>query len=99
MCDAWDDWLGSLSLAGVDPRGWDLNRLLAAFEAQLRQSAKDEQSWLRTQAALSAEPREVREERRAAARSGRMPPAATGMTVDSAEAMIARFAAADAMYR
>lgn len=81
----------------MDPRGWDLNRLLAAFEAQLRQGAKDEAEWRRTQGLLTAEPKEVRDERRAAARAG-APPAAGRTTVDDAEAMIARFALADAMY-
>lgn len=99
MSDAWDDWLGSLSLTGVDPRGWDLHRLLAAFEAAVRQNSKDEAAWNRTYAALTAEPREVREERRKAAADGRTPSAAGRMSVDAAEAMLARFAAADAMYQ
>jgi hypothetical protein len=82
----------------VDPRGWDLNLLLAAFEASLRRSAKDEAEHRRLQAQLTAEPREVREERRRAAAAGRAVPSGSGMSVESAEAMLARFAAADASF-
>lgn len=85
----------------MDPRGWDLNRLLAAFEATLRKAAKDEADWRRTQAALEAEPREVREARRRevreAAAEGRRVESGR-MSVDDAEAMLARFAASEAQY-
>jgi hypothetical protein len=96
--DAWDGWTGDLALSGVDPRGWDLNLLLAAFEASLRRSAKDEAEHRRLQAQLTAEPREVREERRRAAAAGRAVPSGSGMSVECAEAMLARFAAADASF-
>ncbi len=46
-------------------------------------------------ARLTAEPKEVRDERRRAAAAGAP---RTGMTVESAEALMARFAASDAMY-
>ena len=87
----------------MDPRSWDLGQLLAAYEATLRQHAKDEAAWNRTLAALTAEPKEVREERRAATRAavaaGAPPPEAPGrLTVDDAEAMLARFTASEAQY-
>lgn len=82
----------------MDPRGWDLNKLLAAFEAQLRQSAKDEAAWRRTDATLRAEPKAVRDERRRAAAKGSEGSSRVGMTVDEAEALLARFAAADSLY-
>lgn len=88
--------MGSLALAGVDPRGWDLNTMLAAFEVQIRKGAKDEKDAARTTAALSAEPIEVRKQRREAERAGKVAPGGGArMTVDAAEAMLARFAAAD----
>lgn len=102
MADSWDAWLGELALSGADPRGWDLNRLLAAFEASLRRGAKDESESQRLQAQLTAEPPEVRARRRKEARqaaaSGRAAPGRGTMSVDAAEALMARFAAADAMY-
>ena len=87
----------------MDPRRWDLGQLLAAFEATLRQHSKDEAAWNRTLAALTAEPKEVRDARlaeaKAAAAAGAPPPEAPGrMTLDDAEAMLARFAASDAQY-
>lgn len=90
-------------MTGVDPRGWDLGQLLAAFEATLRQHSKDEAAWNRTLTSLTAEPKEVREERLAAARdaavAGKPPPEAPGrMTVDDAEALLARFTASEAQY-
>jgi len=90
-------------VTGVDPRRWDLGQLLAAFESTLRQHSKDEAAWNRTLASLTAEPKEVREERlaatRAAVAAGAPPPEAPNrMTVDDAEAMLARFAASDAQY-
>jgi hypothetical protein len=96
--DSWDSWLGELSLTGVDPRGWDLNQLLAAFEATLRRNAKDDAEWRRVSAQLTAEPKEAREKRRQQAASGRAAPAGGGLTEDAAQALMARFAAADAMY-
>uniref|UniRef100_A0AAU7GYJ3 Uncharacterized protein n=1 Tax=Streptomyces phage Geonosis TaxID=3158856 RepID=A0AAU7GYJ3_9CAUD len=87
----------------MDPRTWDLGQLLAAYEATLRQHSKDEAAWNRTLAALTAEPKEVRAERlaetRAAVAAGTAPPEAPGrMTLDDAEAMLARFAASEAQY-
>lgn len=87
----------------MDPRTWDLGQLLAAYEATLRQHSKDEAAWNRTLATLTAEPKEVREERREAARaaaaSGAPPPEAPNrLSVDDAEALLARFAASDAQY-
>jgi hypothetical protein len=96
--DSWDSWLGELSLTGVDPRGWDLNQLLAAFEATLRRNAKDDAEWRRVSAQLTAEPKEAREKRRQQAASGRAAPAGGSLTEDAAQALMARFAAADAMY-
>jgi len=72
--------------------------MLAAFEAQMRRVAKDESEAKRTMAALTAEPPEVRRQRREAARAGARAPSGGRMTVDSAEAMLARFAAAEALY-
>lgn len=99
ISDSWDDWFGTLALEGIDPRGWDLNTMLAAFEATLKRGAKDEAAAQRIMVALSAEPLELRKRRRAAERAGVQTPG-TGdrMTVDDAEAMMARFAAADAAY-
>ena len=95
-----DTWLGDLALSGADPRGWDLNRLLAAFEVSLRRSAKDDNEWQRLQAQLTAEPLDVREKRRKesreAALSGRSAPSRGVMSVEAAEALMARMAAADA---
>lgn len=86
-------------MKGVDPREWDLNTMLAAFEATIKRGAKDEAAAQRTMAALSAEPLELRRQRRAAERSGAKTPDAGGrMTLDEAEAMMARFAAADAAF-
>lgn len=102
MADSWDAWLGELALSGADPRQWDLNRVLAAFEVSLRRGAKDEKDWQRLQSQLTAEPPEVRarrrEETRKAALSGRTTPGRGIMSVDAAEALMARFAAADAAY-
>lgn len=73
--------------------------MLAAFEVTMRQSSKDEAAWRRTHAALVAEPKEVREERRRNERAGKAAPAAPGrMSVEDAEAMLARFAASDARF-
>lgn len=73
--------------------------MLAAFEATLKRGAKDEAAAQRTMAALSAEPMEVRKQRRTAERAGTRTPGTGGrMTVDDAEAMMARFAAADAAF-
>ena len=73
--------------------------MLAAFEATLQRNAKDETELKRTMAALSTEPIEVRKERQAAARAGKVVQDAGGrMTVDDAKAMLARFAASDAAF-
>lgn len=96
MIDAWDDWIGHLALEGVDPRAWDLNTMLSAFEVTLKKSAKDDATWRRTHAEIYAEPREVQIERRRQVASGQAP--AGGMRMDEAEAMLARFAASDAMF-
>ena len=102
MAANWDAWLGELALSGVDPRGWDLNRLLAAYEAALRRGAKDEAEWRRTQAQLTAEPKEVREQRLKEARQrpsgGRTAPVRSGMSVSDARALLSAFSADDARY-
>jgi len=73
--------------------------MLSAFEATMRQNSKDEAAWRRTQAALSVEPPEVKRERRRAAAAGLVVPAAPArMSVEDAEAMLARFAASDAQF-
>lgn len=72
--------------------------LLAAFEASLRQSAKDESAWQRMYAELAAEPREERAARRAAVTRAPASPGSGRMGVSDAEAMLARFAASDAQY-
>ncbi|AMD42746.1 hypothetical protein SEA_XKCD426_5 [Streptomyces phage Xkcd426] len=83
----------------MDPRRWDSNQLFAAFESDLRQHSKDESAWRRTQQELMAEPKEVREERKRVAASGQRPADQPGrMTVDDAEALLARFAASDAAF-
>jgi hypothetical protein len=69
--------------------------MLAAFEATVRRNAKDEADWNRTYTMLSAEPPHVKRQRLAA--GSKQAPAAR-MTVEGAEAMLARFAAADAAY-
>lgn len=102
ITDSWDDWLGMLALEGVDPRVFDLNMMLAAYESALRRSAKDESAWRNTRAKLYAEPREVRDariaEQRAAKAAGAQPVSRAAMTVDDAEAMLARFAASEATF-
>lgn len=86
-----------MALEGHDPRTWDLRRLLAAFESSVRQNAKDDAAWQRTFTELTAEPKEVKQERlRQGVRAG--PPKA-GMSVDAAESLLARFAASEALYR
>lgn len=84
----------------MDPRRFDLTQLLAAYEFTLKQGCKDEAAWNRLRGQIYAEPREVREQRRAAAQRGEQPPsgAAGGLSVDAAEAMLAQFAASDAQY-
>ena len=73
--------------------------MLAAFEATVQRNAKDESAAARTMAALAAEPPEVRRERRAAQKAGVAAPAGAGrLSVDDAEAMLTRFAAADAAF-
>ena len=85
-------------MKGLDPRRWDLNQLLAAYEATLRQGSKDEAAWNRTRAKLYEEPKEVKQERLAASAAGARVAAKTAMSVDSVEAMLAGMAARDAQY-
>lgn len=87
MAQSWDEWLGDLSLSGIDPRNWDLNRLLGAFEAALRRGAKDESEWRQTLAKLEAPPAGRKVDGPKAGRAA--------MSVSRAEALIARFAALD----
>jgi hypothetical protein len=87
----------------VDPRRWDLGQLLAAFEAAVKQSSKDEATWNRTYQVLTAEPKQVRDERLKAVREAALtgaerPEAPSRMSVQDAEAMLARFAASDAQF-
>lgn len=69
--------------------------MLAAFEATMRRNAKDEAEWRRTYTTLTAEPPEVRKQRLA---TGRRADGAGRMSVDGAEAMLARIAAAEAVF-
>lgn len=86
-----------MALKGVDPRRFDLNQLLAAFEATLKQGAKDEAEWVRTRSKLYAEPREVKKERLAEAKAGRgAAPARNAMSLEGVEALLAGVAARDA---
>ena len=87
-----------MALTGVDPRTWDLNQLLAAFEASLRQNAKDEATWRRMDASLRAEPKQVRDQRRADARAGKKTEGPGRMTMGDAEALMARFEATEKQY-
>lgn len=85
----------------MDPRRWDLHQLLAAYEAALKQGAKDEAAWRRVHGQLYAEPKEVKQERVATARAtaAEQPTAARGaMTLDSVEALLAGASARDAQY-
>lgn len=97
--DSWDDWFGQMTLAGVDPRTWDLHQLLAAFETSWRQNSKDETAWKRTYAQLTAEPKAVRDQRRRDEAAGRKTQRTGGMSMGDAEALMASFAASEAMYR
>jgi hypothetical protein len=72
--------------------------MLAAFEATMRQNAKDEAEWTRTYASFTAEPKEVREARRAAEAAGARTEGRGRMSVGDAEAMLARFTASEASY-
>lgn len=80
------------------PYGWTVNEMLSAFETSIRRACKDETDWRRRHSEIHAEPVEVRRQRAAAARAGRPVPQQGGMSVSDAEAMVARFAASDAMF-
>jgi hypothetical protein len=82
-------------LKGVDPRRWDLHQLLAAFEATLRQGAKDEADWRRTRAKLYAAPREKRTPGPAVRAT---PTRRGGMTLEAAQALIGSADAEDALF-
>jgi hypothetical protein len=90
----------------VDPRRWDLNQLLAAYLVTLKQGCKDEAAWHRLEQQLTAEPMEVRKARLEAQMKARQQalkdrlarPQAGAITLDDAEAMLARMAAQDAQY-
>lgn len=88
----------------MDPRRWDLHQLLAAYEAALKQGAKDDAAWRRVHGQLYAEPKEVKQERVAAARTapataiGQQAGARGAMTLDSVEALLAGASARDAQY-
>lgn len=72
--------------------------MFAAFEAALKQAAKDESDWNKTSAALYAEPPEVKRERLRQADKPQLVPTRGRMSVGDAEAMLARFAASDDRY-
>lgn len=72
--------------------------MFAAFEAALKQAAKDESEWSRTEQGLYAEPPEVKKARLAGGPSMGLEPTRGRMSVGEAEAMLARFAATDATY-
>src|SRR5262245_8686993 len=86
IADSWDDWIGQLALTGVDPQGWTLNTMLAAFETTMRQGAKDESEWRRMDAQLRAEPKSVRDKRRKDAAAGRQAARTGGIQLADAEA-------------
>lgn len=94
--DSWDEWFGDLTLKGIDPRRWDLHQLLAAFEAALRQGAKDEADWRRTRNKLYAAPREERTPGQQ--RAARAEPRRGGMTVEAAMALVGSADAEDALF-
>lgn len=80
----------------MDPRRWDLNQLLAAFEVTLQQGAKDEADWRRTRTKLYAAPREERAV--GPRRTARAVPPRGGMTLESAQALIGSADAEDALF-
>ncbi len=75
---------------------------MSAYEVLLQQGAKDDAAWRRIRTGLYAEPREVRQDRATARRSGTagpvVPPARGAMTLDGVEALLAGAAARDAQY-
>lgn len=91
--------MGDLALKGIDIRRWDLHTLLAAFEAQLRLNAKDEQAWQRTRRELYEVPRHLRTKPRAGVRGDRRNRPAGGLALGSAQALIAAAAASETMYQ
>lgn len=72
--------------------------MFAAFEASLKQASKDEAEWTRTQQSLYAEPPEVKRDRLRSRSKPDLVPGRGRMSVGEAEAMLARFAVADAQY-
>ena len=94
--------MGQLALQGVDPRRWDLNQLVSAYEVTLQQGSKDEAAWRRTRMQLYAEPGDVKQARTERRKSSAAPdPQPTGrhvMTLDGVEAMLATAAARDARF-
>lgn len=86
----------------MDPRRWDLQQLVSAYEVTLQQGAKDEAAWRKIHTQLYAEPAEVKKERMAARRAGpaavSAAPARGAMTLDSVEALLAGASARDAQY-
>jgi hypothetical protein len=110
MEDHWDTWLGMLALEGVDPRTWDLQQLLAAWEVQLQRGAKDEADWRNIRMQLYAPPRPVQRAQRPVQRPAATAPATgatapaqrqrtgPGIAASEADALLARFALADAMF-
>lgn len=99
ITDHWDEWSGDLYLKGLDPREWDLHRLLGAFETSLRQGSENPAEWKKTERSIYAPPRHVLEQQRAERRNGAVRPrteAGRGrMSVSSAESLVARLNAAD----
>jgi hypothetical protein len=72
--------------------------MLAAFEVTLRQNAKDESEWRRIDAQLRMEPKSERDKRRREAVAGRRTARTGGISLDDAEALMARFTADEAKY-
>lgn len=64
----------------------------------MRSAAKDDAAWRRTDASLRAEPKQVRDARRRDALAGREVQRRGGIQLSDAEALMARFAASEAMY-
>ena len=98
IAENWDEWLGALALKGVDPRGWDLNQMLAAYEMQIRATCKDDAEWQRRYNEMTREPADVRRARRAAEAAGVRAAQPQRMSVADAERLMASFAASDARY-
>lgn len=91
--------MGDLALKGIDIRRWDLHTLLAAFEAQLRMNAKDEQAWQKIRRELYEVPKHLRAGPRSGPQRGQRQLGTGGLALGSAQALIASAAASETMYQ